>query len=523
MGIYLNPGNDGFRESVNSKIYVDKTGLIEYTNERIGTRQKFLCVSRPRRFGKSMAAEMLVAYYDRCCDSKKLFDKYEISKAVDYEKHLNKYDVIFINIQEFLSDSESIEEMLSMMQVNLIEDLQEKYSDIVKTDETQLIRALRKIYMKTGIGFVFVIDEWDCVFREKRNDKEAQNKYLDFLRNLLKDKTYVGLAYMTGILPIKKYGTHSALNMFEEISMTDARGADRFMGFTEAEVRALCDEHSMDFSETQRWYDGYVLEDVGHVYNPKSVVEAMLYKKFNNYWTQTETYEALKIYIDMDYDGLRAEITDMLGGSRFRVNTTRFTNDMTTFSDKDDVLTLLIHLGYIAYDSVNKEAFIPNEEIRQEFVNAMTDPKWSAVIDAVKRSDALLEALLNGDAEAVAAGVDKVHEESTSVLTYNNENSLSCVVNLAFYSARESYKLVRELPAGKGFADIAFIPLKNVDKPAIVIELKWDESADGAINQIKERNYCASLADYSGKVILAGISYDKSSKKHECKIETLVK
>ena len=523
MGIYLNPGNERFQESINSEILVDKTGLIDYTNKRVKTEQKYLCISRPRRFGKSMAAHMLCAYYDRSCDSRAMFEGLEIASAPSFEKYLNKYNVIFINMQEFLSESDNINELLNLLSARVIRDLKREYPGYLEPDEKNLMFALMDIYSYTKSGFVFIIDEWDCIFRENRNDQEAQNKYLDFLRNLLKDKVYVSLAYMTGILPIKKYGTHSALNMFDEISMTNANGADRFMGFTESEVKALCDKYGMDFSETQRWYDGYILEEAGHVYSPRSVVASMLSRRFDSYWTKTETYEALKVYIDLDFDGLKAEIVSMLAGGRYKVNTLRFSNDMTTFANKDDVFTLLIHLGYLGYDSVSKECFIPNEEIRQEYVNAMTDKKWQSVISSLERSDSLLEALLDGDAEAVAAGIDAVHSDTASILSYNNENTLSCVISLAFYSARDSYIIKRELPTGKGFADIVFIPLKHINKPAIVIELKWDKSAEGAISQIKDKNYCGSILDYTGDIILAGINYDKDSKKHTCIIERINK
>lgn len=518
--MYLNPGNGGFKESLNSEIYVDKTGLIGYTNRRLKTRQKFLCVSRPRRFGKSMAADMLAAYYDRTCDSAELFKGLEISKDASFSEHLNKYDVIFINMQEFLSRSLNIDDLINRLTARVVKDLKRVYGEFVDpASEDDLSYALMDVYAETGTGFIFIIDEWDCIFREKREDKKAQNKYLDFLRNLLKDRQYISLAYMTGILPIKKYGTHSALNMFEEISMTDPGRCAEYMGFTADEVRALCDKYDMDYSETQRWYDGYLLKGAGHIYNPKSIVDAMQNGNFRNYWTRTETYEALKVYIDLDFDGLRSEIVSMLAGARYGINTMRFTNDMTTFENKDDVLTLLIHLGYLGYDSEKKEAFIPNEEIGQEFVNAMTASKWEPVINSLKNSDKMLDALLAGDSKTVADGIESVHSENTSILTYNDENSLSCVISLAFYSARNSYIMVREMPTGKGFADIVFIPRKNINKPAIVAELKWDKTAEGAIAQINERNYCDSLKAYAGDVILAGINYDKTTKEHSCIIE----
>ncbi len=402
MGTYLNRGNKGFQRSINSKIYVDKTALIELTNEALDTEQNCICVSRPRRFGKSMAAKMLNAYYSCGCNSAELFKNLAAAKISSFRDHLNKHDVIFLNMQEFLSGSDNIKEMLQAIDECVIEELSAVYNNLIRPDEKSLIKALNAVYNSSEKGFIFIIDEWDCIFREKSKDTEAQNKYLDYLRNLLKDRDYVNLAYMTGILPIKKYGSHSALNMFREVSMTRPAEFSKLMGFTETEVKALCAEFNMDFSEARRWYDGYVLSDTEHIYNPKSVVDSMLQNKYQSYWTMTETYEALKAYIDMDYDGLRTSIIEMIGGGRIKINPDTFSNDMNTFSKKDDVLTLLIHLGYLAFDSAAKEVFIPNEEIRGEFITATDNKNWTEVINAVQKSEQLLENVFAGNNSAIA-------------------------------------------------------------------------------------------------------------------------
>lgn len=524
MGSYLNPGSKGFCESLNSEIYVDKTLLLEKTNAVINTRQKFICVSRPRRFGKSMAADMLAAYYDLGNDTEELFHSLAISHSESYRKYLNQYDVIKINMQEFLSSTHNMDEMLSLLQSRLIKELKHKYPDCV--DSSYLIFAMQDIFSYTGHSFVILIDEWDCLFREYRQDKTSQKQYLDFLRAWLKDKDYVALAYMTGILPVKKYGSHSALNMFTEYSMTDPGNLAEFFGFTEQEVRSLCDEYQMNFQEAKAWYDGYDLISYSRnqstrysMYSPKSVVEAMLRHKYGTYWNQTETYEALKIYIQMNMDGLKNAVVRMLAGESISVNTGTFSNDMTTFATKDDVLTLLVHLGYLTYNSEEHTVSIPNKEVSREYVNAISTMDWHEVMDSIEASKKLLEALWNMDEEAVAAGVDQAHEE-ISILQYNDENSLSCTINLAFYFAREYYTIIRELPTGKGFADICLLPRKiHADKPAAVIELKWDKSAEGAIAQIKQKRYVSALKEYQGNLLLAGINYDKDTKKHTCKIE----
>lgn len=519
MGIYLNPGNQAFAEALNSEIYVDKSGLIEYTNKVLGTKQKYVCVSRPRRFGKSMAADMLNAYYDRSCDSSEMFEKLEISEKSSYAAHLNQYPVIFMNMQKFLSRSESVDHMVRYLQKKVLAEVREMYGESVK--ETELLaEALEEVYAQKQESFVFIIDEWDCIFREYPQDIEVQTKYLDFLRDLLKDARYVKLAYMTGILPIKKYGTHSALNMFDEFSMIEPDMLAQYVGFTEDEVRMLCEEWNMDFEEMRRWYDGYRFEDDLHIYSPKSVVDAIRRKRFGSYWANTETYEALKIYINMNFDGLRDAVILMIGGEKYRIRSRSFQNDMTTFKNKDDVLTLLVHLGYLAYDTGTQEVFIPNHEVATEFENAVEGAGWDEVIKAISNSDDLLNATLAGDAETVAKGIESIHAESTSILNYNNENALSCVISLAYYSARNYYTLIRELPAGKGFADIVFLPqTQHIDKPAIIVELKWDKSVQGAIEQIKNKNYVDALKSYTGLIIVVGINYDKTSKKHQCMIE----
>lgn len=524
MGIYLNPGNESFAESLRSEIYVDKTGLIACTNRMLGTKQKYVCISRPRRFGKSMAAEMLAAYYGRGCDSREMFQGLEIAEHASFEKYRNQYDVLFLNVQNFLSRAGNAKDTVSCLQEIVLRELKKSFPGQVYESEDYLPAALEEIYGETKRGFVIILDEWDCIFREKKQDTEAQNFYLDFLRALLKDKLYVKLAYMTGILPIKKYGTHSALNMFNEYSMMNPGMFDRYAGFTEEEVKELCRKYHMDFAEAERWYDGYRFRKITHVYSPKSVVDAMLREEFDSYWPRTETYEALKVYINLNFDGLRNSIILMLGGIRCKVDPETFQNDMTTFQGKDDVLTLLIHLGYLAYDAEKKEVFIPNQEVEYEFATAIKGAGWDETAKAIASSEELLNATLQKDEEAVAKGLEEAHGQATSVLAYNNENSLSCAVSLAYFSAKTYYMLIREMPAGKGFADLVFLPRRNhPEKPAMVVELKWDKSAESAIDQIQKRQYVKSLEEYTGRLLLVGINYDKETKEHQCMIQEVNK
>lgn len=517
--MYLNIGNAGF-QSIRKGLYVDKTELISYINGTLGTKDKLTCVSRPRRFGKSFATQMLCAYYDKSCDSADLFCNLKIAKDAMYRKYLNKYDVIYLDITWFISTGTNIKNTVSYLQNQVIEELCSIYSDIEKKDSLPLVLA--KIAENTGQKFVIIIDEWDVLFREAKEDIELQKEYLSLLRGLFKSSLtdkMIEAAYMTGILPIKKYGTQSALTDFREYSMLQPQKLAEYVGFTEKEVKYLCQNYNMDFEDMKKWYDGYSFSKLKSVYSPNSVIQAISNEEYGDYWTETETYESLKFYISLNEDGLKDAIIAMLCQERYKINARTFQNDMSNIKSKDDVLTLLVHLGYLAYDSDKKEVYIPNQEIAEEFKNVVESSDWEGISLALKKSEALLDATIGKDTETVSRIIDEVHRENISLLSYNNENSLSCVITIAYYVARKNYILVRELPAGKGFADIVFIPRKSINKPAMIIELKWNDSVEGAIKQIKNKNYVDAIKEYTGDILLVGINYDKKSKKHSCMIE----
>ena len=309
---------------------------------------------------------------------------------------------------------------------------------------------------------------------------------------------FIHLAYLTGILPIKKIKTQSALNNFDEFTMIDSSVLAPFIGFTEDEVKSLCARYRMDFRELKRWYDGYILEEY-RVYNPKAVVNALTRRKFRSYWSETGTYEAIVPLINMNFDGLRTAVIEMLSGASVKVQVKSFQNDMVSFANRDDVLTYLIHLGYLGYEQYGKTAFIPNEEIRQELTVA-----------------------LDRNCEAVSEKIEKIHMEYASVIQYNDENSLSSVLAIGYLSAMQYYyKPVREMPSGRGFADFVLIPKREYahDYPALLVELKWNANAQTAMRQMKEKKYPVSLEDYTGDILLVGINYDKKSKEHQCLIE----
>ena len=534
MGTYLNEGAARYRRSVNSEIHVDKSLLIRETNRLLGTDDQYICVSRPRRFGKSMAAHMLMAYYSRGADSRELFKDKKIYSDPSFETHFGKYNVIRLVMTDFVAGG--VDAMVADLLATLKTDIAEEVAALKTTDEKlavkpfafskpdDLPRVLADFFRWSGAPYVFVIDEWDCFMRETKDDAAGQKKYLEFLKTLLKDKAYVALAYMTGILPVKKYGQQSALNMFTEYSMQDQACMAEFTGFTKEETRALCEKYGVDYAETERWYDGYSVNGLS-VFNPRSIVQLCQRRRFANYWTKTETFESLQNYILLDRDGLRGKVERLIAGERVAVNTLRFQNDMVSFHSADDVLTLLIHLGYLTYDDELKRCWIPNHEVAVEFFNCIElEKSWAPVVNAINDAENCLKAVLAGDEGTVAALVERCHRENTSIIRYNDENSLACVVTLALYTARNRYIVIRELPSGKGYADIAFLPRPGEHVPAIVVELKAEASPSLALEQIRRREYPAALEGFSGEMILVGINYTTDPakpeyKKHVCRIE----
>ncbi|MCD8027968.1 MAG: ATP-binding protein [Erysipelotrichaceae bacterium] len=501
----------------NGKIFVDKSLMIHIINQYINIEDRFICVARPRRFGKSVDANMLVAYYSKGCDSSSLFDDLKIAQCSNYKGHLNKHDVI---VQKILSRVHSIDELKEKLTQRIVKDLKRVYPDEQLYEDGELASIFENIYDEYDQTYIFIIDEWDCIFREYKYDKKGQEKYLDFIRNLFKSSIYVEMAYMTGILPIKKYGTHSALNMFKEISMINSTPIEEFMGFTEEEVKKLCDKHNMDFDELKTWYDGYHIGDYS-LYNPRSIVSSLSDKKYDNYWTSTENYEALKTYFDINMDGIKEGIVSLLAGERIVIDTLSFQNDMTTFHSRDDIFTLLVHLGYLSYNSSTSEVYIPNREVRSQFELALRDSHWVELNQAIQNSMNLLEATWNKDEEKVAYYIEEGHL-GISNLKYNSEEALAHTVDIAYFAARGYYKKIVELQAGNGYCDIAYIPKTN--KPALLVELKWQDNPDTAINQIKKKKYYKGLEDYSDNLLLVGISYQKDINKdnyktHYCTIE----
>lgn len=528
MGRFLNPGNKAFQKTLKSEIYVDKTMLLAYTNKVIGSDMACICNSRPRRFGKSITANMLAAYYSRGCDSFDMFSTLKVGRLDSFETNLNKYDVIHIDVQWCMMDAGEVQNTVKYINNGILDELIIAYGDVIPDTVKTAYGAMSYINAATGNTFVIIIDEWDVLIRDEANNKELQEEYINFLRGMFKGTEptkYIALAYLTGILPIKKLKTQSALNNFEEFTMLDAGALASYIGFTDDEVKQLCKKYDRDYEAVKNWYDGYMLSGK-HVYNPKAVVSVMMRGSFQSYWSQTGTYESLIPLIDMDFDGLRAAIISMISGNEIKVRTTTFQNDMVSFKNKDDVLTLLIHLGYLAFNQKNQMAYIPNEELRNELMDAVEENKWDEIMQFERQSIDLFNATINKDVNTVAAKIEQIHMEYTSVIQYNDENSLSSVLAIAYLGTMNYYfKPVRELPTGRGFADFVYIPKPEYinDYPALVVELKWNKNADTAMQQIRERQYPNSLLQYTGNILLVAINYDEKTKEHVCKIEEYAK
>lgn len=524
MGVYLNLGNDAF-QVIKNGLYVDKTGLLGLVNDTINTVRKLICISRPRRFGKSFATKMMCAYYDKTCDSSEIFDGLKIAAYPTYREHLNQYDVIYLDMTAIIGKTMP-QEMIAFITKCVTEEIVESYPNVqvgAALDET-----LAHMVQLTGNKVIVIIDEWDAPIREW---PQIQKQYLYFLRMLFKnsgvtDKVFAAV-YMTGILPIKKDGSQSAISDFKEYTMVYPQEFAEYVGFTEEEVKELCRRHNRNFDSMKQWYDGYELRGVGAIYNPNSVVEAIRTDDYRFYWTQTSAADSLMEYISLDYDGLSKTIAELMGGISVEVDPLGFSNDLITFHNRDDVLTLLVHLGYLAFDDKTQKVYIPNEEIKREFAKAIRGVKRDETIRRVRESDQLLADTIHMNAEKVAAQIEKLHREETTALFYNDEQALRSIVKLAYFSYKDYYMKFEELPAGVGFADLVYLPKRDSTFPALLIEMKWNKTAVGAIEQIKNKQYPTAIQDFGGEVLLVGINYDKDApageRKHSCVIEKLVR
>ena len=522
MGIYINRGNAAFRQYTNGE-YVDKTAMIAYINTTVDTADKLTCVSRPRRFGKSMAAHMLNAYYDKSCDSRELFSRFAIAKDQSFEEHLNKYPTIYLDITDFTTRYQGREDIVELIQAAVIKDIRKAYPDVEVDEGCDLMDVLLNVNMATGEKFVMIIDEWDALCREADDKPRLMDNYVNLLRRLFKGggtAMVFACVYMTGILPIKRYGTQSALNDFREYSMTNASDLAGYIGFTESEVRQLCEKYGMNYEDMKGWYDGYSFgQDYPAVFNPNSVMQACKRHTYDNYWGKTSAFETLQQYVDLDMTGVQESLDRIIKGEAAKVSVLRFGFDLNSVGSDDELITLFIHLGYLAYNVESSTVSIPNKEIRMEFVEALRGSKTHKELSAlIKTSDRLMEATMNKDERLVAEIIEQLHTSTAGPDFYNNEQALRSVLKIGYLSAIDDFVSIQELPTGKGYADLALIPRRGSRKSAVVIELKWNHPVEAAIDQIRRQQYPEVLSHFADNLLLVGITYDEKTKRHSCQI-----
>ena len=522
MSFYLNKNNDKFISYYNDDIFIDKSLLINVTNKNINIeRKKYMCITRPRRFGKTMALSMLNAYYSKGCDSLSLFDKLNIADDSSYLEHLNKHNVIWIDMASLYANIDNKEEIINELKKRILSDLKEKYRNVDLTNFI-LSDAIIKINNETNERFIFLIDEWDVIFREEEYNTKLCDDYIMFLRGLFKSSdvsSCIDLVYMTGILPIRRYSTQSTLNVFKEYNMLDSFPIESYVGFTEDEVIGLCNKYSRDFNEIKSWYNGYNLNGVS-LYNPKSVVEAVLRGECDDYWVQTSAIEAVTNYMNYDHGELKDIICKMILGNKVEIDVTEFENDLTKVDSADSALTVLIHLGYLAYDKKLKVCYIPNYEIKKEFERALKKLNWKEIYNPISNSKKLYEETLKGNVEFINKTLDENHKDLAGPFNKNKEDILGVIVEISYYNAKQFYNIKKEDSSILGRSDLSFIPYDNNHIPFIV-ELKINSTPDEAITQIKEKSYFNSLGSYHGKVLLLGISYDEKTLKHTSKVEII--
>ena len=524
MGIYLNPGNANFKGVLKAPIYVDKTMMIKTLNEFIDRENKYICVSRPRRFGKTIAQNMITAYYSKGCDSHDIFDKLKISGDGGYEEKLNKYNVITIDLNSEYQNSRNKEKLISSLEADIAEEMKKQFPECDIRIGDSLAKNILRVHVDTGETFIILIDEYDVMVREQV-PQELFDEFLSFLNGLFKSATVrpaISLAYLTGILPIVRDKIQSKLNNFEEYTILDAGELTEYVGFIPEEVEALCKEWGMEYEDCRRWYDGY-RQNGYEIYNPESVVKSMRDKKFSNYWGKTSSYRVINDRMEENFKGTKDAVIRMLSGEEVPVNVTQYLNTMDCFATLDDALTYLIHIGYLAYNEEEETCRIPNLEIRREWANAVAVMSGQETTDnIIKASKELLNATVRGDEEAVAKALDESHIHVTSNRSYNNEDALQSAIYLAYIYALNKYTVIKEMTTGKGFADVVFIPFVS-DMPAMIIELKHNKCAQSALDQIRDKKYFDSLKDYKGGLLFVGVNYDEKDKTHECRIERFEK
>lgn len=520
MSYFLNnvPSINQFTKTTNEKYFIDKSELIKRMNDLVGTASQYVCITRPRRFGKTLNAMMLASYYSKNADFKDLFDKLKISKDKSYLKHLNKHNVFYITFNSNASDLKTYSEYIDFYKTRLVRDITEVYPNVNENDT--ISEMLTQAATKSGNGFIFIIDEWDYIFNNNLFSENDRKEFLEFLRDLLKDKPYVELAYMTGVLPIAKYSAGSALNMFLEFNIMTDHTYDKYFGFTNDEVEKLCKKQSkISMSELKEWYNGYYTCNNLQIYNPRSVTTALKQGVCQSYWTNTGPMDEIIYYINNDIGAVKDDIVSMVSGIPLEIKLKGYSAEQKELNTRNQILSAMTIYGFLSYHGKTLE--IPNKELQIKFDEALEDKSMGEVAKLVLKSNKMLKATLRKDTDKMAEILQEAHDLNIPIIKYNDENSLSCVVMLSYLSARDDYTIIREMPAGIGFADFIFYP-NDKSKPALILELKKDSSPDEALKQIKEKRYAQTLQNYTGKKLAVGIAYDSKTKTHKIKVKDIL-
>ena len=540
MGIFLNSTApfEAYQAVAAGKYFVDKSALLNELIPAIGTEERFFCVTRPRRFGKSVAANMVAAFFGKAEEDRGVFDALQIAKSENYRKHLHKHEVIYIDFSRMPENCSSYEEYISRISISLKKDIVQEYSKIseIKPDTNRAVwDILQEIFERTKHKFIFVIDEWDAVFHKSFITKEDKKNYLEFLRNLLKGQAYVELAYMTGVLLIAKYSSGSELNMFMEFDMAKAERFGEYFGFMDSEVDILYERYleairrpAIARRDLNVWYDGYWTAAGDRIYNPRSVVYALTNNQLRNYWTSSGPYDEIFYYIKGNIADVQDDLALMVSGEGIESNMMEYAATASELNTKDQIYSAMVVYGLLTYDEEEGKVFIPNKELMDKFKELMMSNESLGYVNRLaKESARMLKATLAGDTKTMAEILKFTHDTESPILSYNSEIELAAVVNLVYLAARDKYRVEREDKAGQGYVDFIFYPERR-GADGLILELKVDDTPENAIRQIREKDYIlrfhGKLGEkprYTGRILAVGISYNKKTKEHFCRVEVL--
>lgn len=537
MGLYLNSRRSYtlYQNIANSNYFVDKTKILTELIPLMNTAANCICITRPRRFGKTVMANMLAAFLGKGVDSAGIFDKLEIAQSELYQKHLNSHHVIFIDFSRVPSGCDNYSEYIGKIKDNLRKDLLAEFSDSEIDIHQDVLDILTGVFEYDGNAkFTFILDEWDAPFHMKFMSDADKYDYLLFLKNLIKDQPYVEFAYMTGILPIAKYSSGSELNMFMEYTMTNQHKFSNYFGFTQDEVNALYDEFlqktenpNFTLEELRDWYNGYLTASGERVYNPRSVAAALNNNKIGSYWTSSGPYDEIFYYIRHNIADVRDDLALMTAGEAVPARVQEYAAVSQNLTTKDEIFSAMVVYGFLSYDK--GRVLIPNKELMGKFDDMLRKEKsLGYVYNLAKKSEQMLAATLAGDTATMSEILEYAHNTEVPMLSYNSETELAAIVNLVYLAARDFYDVRREDKAGKGYVDFIFYPKYDTAADGVILELKINNTADEAIRQIKERNYAlrfrgklGETPTCTGRILAVGIGYYKEEKRHECKVEVI--